>query len=116
MGFALEKVIYLFVPTKTVTLLSDATQVNEHEDEEVVYTAIGTADVYIWEQKKTVFNPVDGRNETIRTIKGLAPAGTDIEKGYRLVDGDDYYLVDHIVSHQNFIGSNHMTLELRIVS
>ena len=104
----------MFSPNTTVTLYNNDVTTDSYGDEVLSTTEQATAvDAFIWEVDHTTYNAQDGKLTTVRMKKAFLPAGTTIEKGWRVKDAADrYYVVQYVYRDSNAFVSMPIRVEL----
>lgn len=85
--------------TRKFTLLKNTTTTDAFGDEVDSYRAVREVFGHVGEKSRTFYDPQSGRADTVRVHLGLLPYGTEVAKGYRLLDQatDTYYYVEHVL-------------------
>lgn len=109
----------MFVPTTTVTVLTESETEDEFGDPVDSYKAVRKGvKAHIWEDAKTAFNPSDSRVQTVRTLKGLVADSKPLKKNDRLRDEntDAIYMITHVRLMSSLFSSAPQQVEMSLVT
>lgn len=109
----------MFIPTCKVKVLASDVTTDDFGDDADNYKAVArNVSAHIYERRGIYFDGTDSRELDVLNYHVILPAGTEIEKGYRLVvEGQDTtYYVEHVKEVHSFIGGTPKRALLRRIA